>query len=41
MGITIDAIRKRVARDTIPHDKDEDVRVWMILDTDQDTASKG
>ena len=40
MGITVDAIRKRVARGTIPHEKDDDGRVWMILDTDQDTASK-
>src|SRR5918995_6919414 len=40
MGITVDAIRKRVARNTIPHEKDEDGRVWVILDTDQDTASK-
>ena len=39
MGITVDAIRKRVARDTIPHEKDEDGRVWVMLDTDQDTAS--
>jgi hypothetical protein len=40
MGVTVDAIRKRVARDTIPHEKDEDGRVWVILDTDQDAASK-
>jgi hypothetical protein len=40
MGVTVDAIRKRVARGTIPHEKDEDGRVWVILDTDQDTASK-
>jgi hypothetical protein len=40
MGITVDAIRKRVARGTILHEKDDDGRVWMILDTDQDTASK-
>ena len=40
MGITVDAIRKRVARGTIPHEKDDDGRVWVILDTDQDTASK-
>jgi hypothetical protein len=39
MGVTVDAIRKRVARDTIPHEKDEDGRVWVILDTDQDAAS--
>jgi hypothetical protein len=40
IGVTVDAIRKRVARDTIPHEKDEDGRVWVLLDTDQDTASK-
>jgi hypothetical protein len=40
MGITADAIRKRVARGTIPHEKDDDGRVWVVLDTDQDTASK-
>jgi hypothetical protein len=40
MGVTVDAIRKRISRDTIPHEKDEDGRVWVILDTDQDAASK-
>jgi hypothetical protein len=40
MGVTVDAIRKRVARDTIPHEKDEHGRVWVLLDIDQDTASK-
>lgn len=40
MGITLDAIRKRVARGTNPHEKDDDGRVWVILDTDQDTARK-
>jgi hypothetical protein len=40
MGVTVDAIRKRVARDTIPHEKDEHGRVWVLLDTDQDAASK-
>jgi hypothetical protein len=40
MGVTVDAIRKRVARDTIPHEKAEDGRVWVLLDRDQDTASK-
>ena len=39
MGITVDAIRKRIAG-TIPHERDEDGRVWVILDTDQDAASK-
>jgi hypothetical protein len=40
MGVTVDAIRKRMYRGTIPHEKDEDGRVWVILDTDQDAASK-
>jgi hypothetical protein len=40
MGITVDAIRKRVARDTIPHEKGEDGRVWVLLDTVQYAASK-
>jgi hypothetical protein len=40
LGLTVDAIRKRIARGTIPHERDEDGRVWVILDTDQDTASK-
>src|SRR5215208_361614 len=40
MGVTVDAIRKRVSRGTIAHEKGEDGRVWVILDTDQATASK-
>jgi hypothetical protein len=40
MGVTVDAIRKRISRDTIPHERDDDGRVWVILDTDQDSASK-
>jgi hypothetical protein len=40
MGISVDAIRKRISRGTIPHERDEDGRVWVILDTDQDAASK-
>jgi hypothetical protein len=40
MGVTVDAIRKRVSRGTIAHEKGEDGRVWVILDDDQDTASK-
>ena len=40
LGITVDAIRKRVTRGTIPHERDDDGRVWIILDIDQDTASK-
>jgi hypothetical protein len=40
MGVTVDAIRKRVSRGTIPHERDDDGRVWVLLDTDQDAASK-
>jgi hypothetical protein len=40
MGITVDTIRKRISRGTISHERDEDGRVWVILDTDQDAASK-
>ena len=40
MGITVDAIRKRISRRTIPHERDEDGRVWVLLDNDQDAASK-
>ena len=43
LGTTVDAIRKRVQRDTIAHDKDPDGRVWILLDTDmprQDTAGQ-
>lgn len=35
LGTTVDAIRKRVQRGTIPHDKAEDGRVWVLLDTDR------
>jgi hypothetical protein len=44
LGTTVDAIRKRVQRETIPHERDRDGRVWILLDTgrprqdtDQDT----
>jgi hypothetical protein len=39
MGVTVDAIRKRVSRRTIPHERDEDGRVWVILDIGQDKSS--
>jgi hypothetical protein len=45
LGTTVDALRKRVQRGTIPHEKDRDGRVWILLDTgrprqdtDQDTG---
>ena len=47
LGTTVDAIRKRVQRDTIAHEKDADGRVWILLDidrtrhaTDQDAAGQ-
>jgi hypothetical protein len=45
LGTTVDALRKRVQRGTIPHERDRDGRVWILLDTgrprqdaDQDTV---
>jgi seryl-tRNA synthetase len=35
LGTTVDAIRKRVQRGTIAHDKDDHGRVWILLDTDR------
>ena len=35
LGTTVDAIRKRVQRDTIPYEKSPDGRVWILLDTGQ------
>jgi hypothetical protein len=40
MGVTVDAIRKRISRGTIPYERDGDGRVWVLLDADQDTTSK-
>src|SRR5215203_5423726 len=44
LGTTVDALRKRVQRGTIPHERGRDGRVWILLDTgrprqdtDQDT----
>src|SRR5215213_7735727 len=45
LGTTVDALRKRVQRGTIPHERGRDGRVWILLDTgrprqdtDQDTV---
>jgi uncharacterized coiled-coil protein SlyX len=45
LGISQDAVRKRIARGTIPHDRDESGRVYVYLapsetvhKTDQDTT---
>ena len=47
LGTTVDALRKRVQRGTIPHERDRDGRVWILLDTgrprqdnDQDSAGQ-
>jgi hypothetical protein len=32
LGVTVDAIRKRIQRGTIPHQRDEAGRVWVLLD---------
>jgi hypothetical protein len=36
LGIGTDAVRKRIARDTIPHEKGDDGRVYVYLDTGHD-----
>jgi hypothetical protein len=33
LGVTVDAIRKRIQRDTIPHERHENGRVYVLLDT--------
>ena len=33
LGTTVDALRKRVQRGTIPYERDRDGRVWILLDT--------
>jgi hypothetical protein len=47
LGVTQDAVRKRIARGTIPHERDEEGRVYVYIDltktgkdTDQDDATK-
>ena len=32
LGVTVDAIRKRVQRGTIPHQRDDAGRVWVLLE---------
>jgi hypothetical protein len=41
LGTTVDAIRKRVQRDTIAYDKDESGRVWITLDADRTRQGTG
>ena len=35
LGSTVEAIRKRVQRGTIPHERDDEGHVWILLDTDR------
>ncbi len=46
LGVTVDAIRKRIQRGTIPHERHEDGRVYVLLDAaskvqDRPQASSG
>jgi hypothetical protein len=38
LGTTVDAIRKRVQRGTLPYEKASDGRVWIVLDAVQDST---
>jgi hypothetical protein len=43
LGVTVDAIRKRIQRGTMPHERHEDGRVYVLLDETralQDKTSK-
>jgi hypothetical protein len=42
LGVTVDAIRKRIQRGTIPHERHEDGRVYVLVDEAplQDKSSK-
>ena len=35
LDTTVDLLRKRVQRDTIPHERDEYGRVWILVDADR------
>jgi hypothetical protein len=41
LGLTVDAVRKRVQRGQIAYEKDEDGRVRIILDESQTLQDKG
>ena len=40
LSTTVDAIRKRVQRGTIPYEKASDGRVWILLDAVQDSTGQ-
>jgi len=39
LGLTVDAVRKRVKRGTLESEKDADGRVYVFLDTDQESGA--
>jgi excisionase family DNA binding protein len=41
LGVKDDAIRKRIQRGTLDHEKDPDGRVFVYLDATHDAASDG
>ena len=41
LGITQDAVRQRIRRDTIRHEKDESGRVYVYLNTTNDSVRDG
>src|SRR3954462_11786912 len=36
LDISAEAVRKRIARNTLPHEKDEQGNVWVLLDDQED-----
>jgi hypothetical protein len=40
LGVTVDAIRKRISRGSIAHERDDDGRVWVLLDDLETPTSK-
>ena len=41
LGVTVDAIRKRIQRNTIPHERLENGRVYVLLDTSETLQDDG
>ncbi len=41
LGVKEQAIRKRIARGTLPHDKEPDGRVYVYIDTEVDDEVQG
>jgi hypothetical protein len=41
LGTTVDALRKRVQRGTIPYERDRAGRVWILLDTGRPRQDTG